>query len=130
MALTQEDLGQIGETVTHAIHGAVGGLATKDQLEVVVSGLSTKGELQVAVSGLATRDELQVAVSGLATKDDLETGIASVRGEIRRVRSMLEEDYFAEADRVTRISRRLDRTRAELKHHIENTVHPDARSQG
>ena len=83
MALTQEDLGQIGEIVTHAIHGAV---------------------------------------SGLATKDELEVGLDSVKSEIRRVRSMLEEDYFAEAGRVTRISRRLARTRAELKQHIADTV--------
>jgi len=96
MALTQEDLGQIGEIVSDAIHGAVRSLSTKD--------------------------ELQVAVSGLATKDDLEVGLDSVKSEIRRVRSMLEEDYSAEADRVTRISRRLDRTRAELKQHIANTV--------
>ena len=62
------------------------------------------------------------AVSGLATKDDLEVGLASVRNDIKRVRLMLEEDNSAEADRVTRISRRLDRTRAELKQHIANTV--------
>ena len=112
MALTKEDLGQISEIVNGVVHSVVND----------------------AIKGLPTRDELHTsihdAVSGLATKDDLEAGLASVRNEIRRVQSMLEEDYSAEAGRVTRISRRLDRTRAELKHHIENTVHPDARSQG
>lgn len=101
MTLTQEDFGQISEIV----QGAIKGLATKD-------------ELQTAVSGLATKAELQTAVSGLTTKVELEVGLDSVKSEIRQVRSMLEEDYSAEADRVTRISRRLDRTRAELKQHI------------
>ena len=118
MALTTKDLGQIGEIVTHAIRGAVGGLATKDELQTAVGGLATKDELQTAVGGLATKVELQTAVGGLATKAEFEVGLDSVKGEIRQIRSMLEEDYFAEVDRVTRISRRLDRTQAELKQHI------------
>lgn len=75
------------------------------------------GQIGEIVTG-AVRD----AVSGLATKDELEVGLASVRNEIGRVRSMLEEDNSAEADRVTRISRRLHRTRVELKQHIANTT--------
>jgi hypothetical protein len=73
-------------------------LTTDDlkQIEGVMSGV---------VAGLATREEIGVV------RDEL-------KADIKRVQTMLEEDYVAEAGRVDRIERRLGRTREELSRHI------------
>lgn len=73
---------------------------TKDEFTQTVAGLATKDELK------ATRDELKGAMVGLATVTDVRQ---IVDGAVGRLKKMFEEDYRAEADRVTKLSRRVDK---------------------
>ena len=111
MPLTKEDLGQIEGIVEKAVDNVIDrrGLATKAELERAVSGLATKAKLERAVSGLATKADVQSIVSG---------EIAIVRGEIRGLRDMLEEDAAAESKRLDRVDKRSLKTQRLLNLHI------------
>jgi hypothetical protein len=91
MPLTTQDLSQINTIVTN-----------------IVTNVVTN-----AVSGLATKDELTSTQAAL--KDELK---ADFRAELKKIRTMLEEDYGAESHRVTRIDRRLHKVETTLKAHL------------
>lgn len=115
MSLTTYDLQQINGIVTNVVTGVAAGLATKES----VSGLATEvSQLSLAtkesIAGLATKE----SIAGLATKDDLMVVKLELKDDIKRISEMFDEDYRAEVDRVTRISRRLDKTRKQLKLHV------------
>ena len=111
MALTKEDLGQISKIVTLATQGLARESTMREEIALATAGLAKESTVNEQISNL--RDDL---------RGELRIGLDSVKNEIKRVQSMLEEDYSAESDRLTRLSRRLDRTRTELKQHIAGSA--------
>ncbi len=93
MSLTTRDMQQIKEVVTEVVDKSIAS---------AIEPLASKDDLR----GFATKDDLLQ----FATKDDL----AETNTLITSIKTMLEEDIFAEAERVDKIDRRLTKVERRL----------------